>query len=48
MDSYKKNTYTNLFIPDEIYKCKAVPLQAWTGPEISRKMRPPDFKTIGT
>jgi len=29
-------------------KCKAIPLQAWTGPEGSRRMRLPDFKTIGT
>jgi len=33
-------------------KCKgkgnAIPLQAWTGPEGSRRLRPPDFKTIGT
>jgi len=29
-------------------KGKAVPLQAWTGPEGSRKLRLPDFKTIGT
>jgi hypothetical protein len=29
-------------------KCKAIPLQAWTGPEGSRKLRVPDFKTIGT
>jgi len=27
---------------------KAIPLQAWTGPEVSRRLRPPDFKTIGT
>jgi hypothetical protein len=27
---------------------KAIPLQAWTGPEGSRKLRIPDFKTIGT
>jgi len=27
---------------------KAVPLQAWTGPEGSRNLRLPDFKTIGT
>jgi len=26
-------------------KCKAVPLQAWTGPEGSRKLRFPDFVT---
>jgi hypothetical protein len=30
-------------------KCKkAIPLQAWTGPEGSRKFRFPDFKTFGT
>jgi hypothetical protein len=27
---------------------KAVPLQAWTGPEVSRRLRLPDFKTVGT
>ena len=29
-------------------KGKAIPLQAWTGPEGSRTLRFPDFKTIGT
>ena len=29
-------------------KCKAIPLQAWTGPDGSRRLRLPDFKTIGT
>jgi hypothetical protein len=29
-------------------KGKAIPLQALTGPVGSRKMRLPDFKTIGT
>ena len=29
-------------------KDKAIPLQAWTGPEGSRSLRLPDFKTIGT
>jgi hypothetical protein len=29
-------------------KGKAIPLQAWTGPEGSRKLRLPDFKTAGT
>jgi len=28
-------------------KSKAIPLQAWRGPEGSRKLRLPDFKTIG-
>jgi hypothetical protein len=27
---------------------KATPLQAWTGPEVSRRLRLPDFKTAGT
>jgi len=31
-----------------ILKGKAVPLQAWTGPEGSRRLRLPDFKAIGT
>jgi len=26
----------------------AIPLQAWTGPEGSRRLRLPDFMTIGT
>ena len=29
-----------------IYKGKAVPLQAWSGPEGSRKLRFPDFMTM--
>jgi hypothetical protein len=28
------------------YKGKAVPLQAWSGPEGSRKLRLPDFLTM--
>jgi len=41
-------------LTNEIYdlggkgKGKAIPLQAWTGPERSRRLRHPDFKTIGT
>jgi len=27
---------------------KAIPLQAWTVPEGSRRLRLPDFKTVGT
>jgi len=26
----------------------AIPLQAWTGPGGSRRLRLPDFKTVGT
>jgi len=29
-------------------KGKAIPLQAWTGPAGSRRLRFPDFKTIST
>jgi len=29
-------------------KGRAIPLQAWTGPEGSRRLGPPDFKTVGT
>ena len=32
----------------DITSIKAIPLQAWTGPEGSRRLRVPDFKTIGT
>jgi hypothetical protein len=31
-----------------VNKGKAIPLQALTGPEGSRRLRLPDFKTIGT
>jgi hypothetical protein len=29
-------------------KVKAIPLQTWTGPEGSKRLRLPDIKTIGT
>jgi hypothetical protein len=29
-------------------KCRAIPLQAWTGPEGSRRLRLPDFKKLDT
>jgi len=29
-------------------KGKAIPLLPWRGPEVSRRVRLPDFKTIGT
>ena len=31
-----------------IYKGKAIPLEAWVGPDGSRRMKAPDFKTVGT
>ena len=41
LDNYiaRKNPTTNFL---------AIPLQAWRGPEGSRRLRLPDFKTIGT
>jgi len=27
---------------------KAIPVQAWTDPEVSRSLRFPDFQTVGT
>jgi len=34
--------------PGYFGKGKAIPLQAWTDPEGSRRLRLPDYKTIGT
>ena len=31
-----------------VSKSKAIPLQIWTGPEDSSRLRLPDFKTVGT
>ena len=31
-----------------VYKGITIPLQTWTGPEVSRRLRLADFKTIGT
>jgi hypothetical protein len=33
------------FVTTSRYMCKAVPLQAWNGPEGSRKLRFPDYMT---
>ena len=43
-----KNFVTNVRAAHSEQKDKAIPLQAWTGPEGSRRLRFPDFKTIGT
>jgi hypothetical protein len=47
----KKHTfYVNFFFENRaVYEIhKAIKLQAWTGPEGSRRLRLQDFKTIGT
>ena len=44
------STCCQVSYPEILYisKGKAIPLQAWTGPEVSGKLRLPDFKTIST
>jgi hypothetical protein len=40
---------TEYYIHNTRYiKVKAIPLQVWTGPKLSRSLGLPDFKTIGT
>jgi hypothetical protein len=44
-------SYGNLSFEVTLSKAKegkAIPLHAWTGPEGSRRLRLPDFKTTGT
>jgi len=38
------SVYVSKFIYEQAH-CKAIPLQAWTGPEVFRRLRLPDFKT---
>jgi hypothetical protein len=46
--------FFNLFIGLQIVSLlrvknvKAIPVQTWIGPEISRRLRLRDFKTVGT
>jgi len=42
----KENKY--MFMSCEESNGTAIPLQAWTGPEGSRRLRLPDFRSIGT
>ena len=55
MLQYSKISMTNTRCRCKIYSLRfvslhinATQLQAWTGPERSRRLRLPDFKTIGT
>jgi len=43
MPNYKVSK--NVYLEKEKGEGKAVPLQAWSGPEGSRKLRFPDFMT---
>ena len=40
--------FWNSWMWAEQVKGKAIPLQTWTGPEGSSRLRFPDFKTVGT
>jgi len=44
----KKNEMYTVPYLSSIDKGKVFPLQAWTGLEGSRRLRPPDFMTIST
>jgi hypothetical protein len=45
---YCENISETTTRPGKGKKSKAIPLQAWTGPESSRRLRLPNFKIIGT
>jgi len=50
-DEYYLRTISQIavnFTPEVKGKCKTVPLQAWTGPQVSRSLRPPDYLTVRT
>jgi hypothetical protein len=42
------SNYTLLSMPTQSKQSMFRPLQAYSGPEVSRKLRFPDFNTIGT
>jgi len=44
----KLSTLNAIYELKFVVKGKAIPLQAWTGPMGPRRLRLPDFKTIGT
>jgi len=46
--NYRSSLYTKKIGSKNQVKVKAISLQAWTGPGGSRRVRLPDFKTIGT
>jgi hypothetical protein len=48
MDSHTTTDYLFRLFSEVKGKGKAIPLQTFTGPEGSRRLRLPDFKTIGT
>ena len=47
-DSTQNNPISVVIYDQTLCKGKAIPLQAWTGPEGSRRVRLLDFKTVST
>ena len=45
---FRLNFALILIVIIPLVKGKAIPLQTWAGPDVSRRLRLPDFKTIGT
>jgi hypothetical protein len=43
----RQDVFLEIIIEFSNIKGKVIPLQAWTSPEGSRRLRLPDFKTIG-
>jgi hypothetical protein len=48
VSKYKSRNCAEDALGKQYKKGKAIPLQAWTVPEGSRRLRLPDFKTFGT
>jgi hypothetical protein len=46
--SHPSNKTKAVDLKDVFLSFKAISVQTWTGPEGSRRLRLPDFKTIGT
>jgi hypothetical protein len=46
-NGYENRLMVECMLKNYTVKGKAIPLQSWTGPEDSRRLRFPDFKTIG-
>jgi len=47
-DGTDQRVQSLMFMMMMMGKGKAIPLQAWTSPEIYRRLRLPDFKTVDT
>jgi hypothetical protein len=48
LDAIFREDFNSGLFDYKMYKGKAIPLQTWTGPEGSRRLRLPDIKTVST